>query len=128
MPYVSSIEEAQIAIKNLIAAVTKAQPPSPYSLKDEQIQELKQLSKLFKKINETFSEHRVMEQEKSNTQQRLSKGIPRPHSYVHQQTPTHRYPTRNKSKPIHWKPSRKNQTNKLTKNGNNTWHYLEKIG
>lgn len=37
MLYASSIDEALHAIKYLIAAVGKAQPQSPYSLKDEEV-------------------------------------------------------------------------------------------
>ena len=62
MPYASSIEEALIAIKNLIAAVKKGQPPSPLSLKDEEMEQFHNLSKLFKKkILETPAHQRVGE-------------------------------------------------------------------
>ena len=43
MPYASSIDEALAALKNLVAVTSKAKPDSPFSLKDDEIESIKQL-------------------------------------------------------------------------------------
>ena len=96
MPYASSIEEAKMVIKELIAAIQKAQPPSPYSLRNEEVTRIKKLSNIFKKkLNNNSTPPRVVKG-KNNAQQRVPKNHPTTHSYEHTRTPTHRYPTRNK--------------------------------
>ena len=43
MPYASTLDEAIKAIKDLVAALSKAQPTSPISLQDEEIGDIKRL-------------------------------------------------------------------------------------
>ena len=92
MPYASSIDEALQAIKNLISAVGKAQPPSPYSLKDEEMQGINTLAKLFKrKQREIDTQPRVLNTQPISPQQRVPQGHPQHHNYAYTRTPTHRY-------------------------------------
>ena len=95
MPYASSIDEALSAIKNLIAAVQKAQPKTPYSLKNEEVEGIKKLAKIFKrKQKDNATQPRVVETQHNDSQQRVPQGHRQPHSYDNIRTPTHRYPTR----------------------------------
>ena len=48
MPYASSIDEVLAALKNLVAAISKAKPDSPFSLKDDEVESIKKLAKMFK--------------------------------------------------------------------------------
>lgn len=68
MSYVSSIEEALIEIKKLIASIGKTKTQSSFSLKDEKIENFQNLAKIFKKKKmKNTSQHRVVEKKEYYT-------------------------------------------------------------
>lgn len=95
MPYASSVDKALVALKNLVSAISKVKPESPFSLKDEEAESIKKLAKIFKRRKTTESVEALIVIPTNIAPQRVNQSDVASPRVVPLETPqpSHPYPT-----------------------------------